>query len=220
MSAQTTLTLANGRGIDLLSPQASDIDFAVVAEHLAKEKRYNGATPNSEYSVAEHCVRGADAILAATGDVTLAAYFLLHDAHEHLVKDLTTPLKRAVAEVAHEHCAVTPSDIVDAFDILERRADLAIHRAAGLLWPIPAGLRISIKHWDLVMFVTEWRDLMKGVEHPNWAPYAHVEPLRERILLPWPWDVARKRYMGSCARLLPVLPPSPIHHPCCERGRV
>ncbi len=203
MSARTTLTLANGRGIDLLSPQASDIDFAVIAEHLAKEKRYNGATPNSEYSVAEHCVRGANAIAHVTGDAMLAAYFLLHDAHEHLVKDLTTPLKQAVADIAHEYYEAVPAQIVNAFEILEERADAVIYEAAGLLWPAPTMVRITIKHWDLVMFVTEWRDLMKGVEHPNWAPYANVAPLTEQILLPWPWDVARNRYLASCQMLLP-----------------
>jgi hypothetical protein len=100
VSAATILTLANGKGIDLLDPKPEDIDFDAIAQHLAKEKRYNGATPGLEYSVAEHCARGASAILTATGNTTLAAYFLLHDAHEHTLKDDTTPKKRAIAELA------------------------------------------------------------------------------------------------------------------------
>jgi hypothetical protein len=54
MNPRTVLTLADGRNIDLLNPQASDfvtLDWA--AEHLATENRYNGATPGICYSVAQ-----------------------------------------------------------------------------------------------------------------------------------------------------------------------
>ena len=77
MTAATVLTLSNGKGLDLLNPRAEDIDFAVIAEHLAKENRYNGATKNRCYSVAEHSVRCAMAALNACGDRRLAAYLLL-----------------------------------------------------------------------------------------------------------------------------------------------
>lgn len=205
MSAATILTLANGKGIDLLDPKPEDIDFNVIAEHLAKEKRFNGATPGAEYSVAEHCCRGADAIMKATGDSTLAAYFLLHDAHEATLKDLTTPLKAAVAEIARAYYEAVPADIINSFDILEHRADASILDAAGLQWPIPKELRTQVKHWDIAMFVTEWRDLMRDIEHPNWGPYKDIAPLPERILLPWPWEVARKQYLARCMKLLPSM---------------
>lgn len=45
MSAATILTLANGRGIDLLYPKVSDVHWPSYAEALAKENRYNGHTP-------------------------------------------------------------------------------------------------------------------------------------------------------------------------------
>lgn len=205
MSAATILTLANGHGIDLLDPSATDVDFAVIAEHLAKEKRYNGATPGREYSVAEHCCRGADAILRCGGSATLAAYFLLHDAHEYILKDLTTPLKTAVADIARSYYEAVPAHIINAFDVLEQRADAAILDAAGLAWPIPKDIRVQVKHWDLVMFVTEWRDLMLNAEHPNWAPYEGILPLTERILIPWPWDAAQRQYLARCMKLLPAL---------------
>lgn len=205
MSAATILTLANGKGIDLLNPLASDIDFNVIAEHLAKEKRYNGATPGEEYSVAEHCCRGADAIVRTTGDATLAAYFLLHDAHEHTLKDDTTPKKRAFAELAEQRFGVLSDYIMETFKLLEYRHDVAIHEAAGLDWPpqLPSMI-LNLKHWDLVMFVTEWRDLMRGCEHPNWAPYANVLPLPESIR-PWGWETARNAYILRCMKLLPAL---------------
>lgn len=69
MSA-TFLTTASGRQVDLLDPQPEDIDFSDIAEQLAKECRFNGATPGKFYSVAEHSVRGARAIMAAWSNPT------------------------------------------------------------------------------------------------------------------------------------------------------
>lgn len=206
MSAATILTLANGRGIDLLDPLSSDIDFESIAEHLAKEKRYNGATPGIEYSVAEHCCRGADAILAEGGyaSESVAAFFLLHDAHEAFIKDLTTPLKVAVAQIASTYYKTVPAEVIDSFDILERRIDAAIYKAAGFRWPLLPQFKSEVKRFDLIMFVTEWRDLMGDIEHPNWAPYERIQPLVEKIVLPWPWEVARRQYLARCMKLLPV----------------
>jgi len=204
MSAETILTLANGRGIDLRAPKPSDIDFSAYAEHLAKEKRYNGATPGVEYSVAQHLVVGADAILVATGDETLAAYFALHDAPEAVLKDDTTPKKRALAEECEQSFGILAEHVLDAFRRIDDRHDAAIHAAAGMLWPAPEWMRERVKHWDLVMFVTEWRDLMPGVEHPHWEPYRDIKPLYTTII-PWGWERAASSLLARWQRLLPAL---------------
>ena len=200
---RTILTLCNGKGIDLVHPKASDIDFAVIAEHLAKEKRYNGATLGLEYSVAEHCTRGVEAILSATNNRELAAYFLLHDAHEAFLKDDTTPKKRALAAVAQESFGLLASEIMAAFDMLTDRIDAAVHEAAGLQWPPPDHIKPLIKHVDLTMFVTEWRDLMGGIQHPNWAPYERFVPLPDRIEPEKSWMQARYRFIMTAYDLLP-----------------
>lgn len=204
MSAATILTLANLKGIDLRNPKASDIDFDSFAEHLAKENRFNGATPGLVYSVAEHLSRGVDAILAATGDQTLAAYFSTHDGHEGVLKDLTTPLKRAIAEECREKFGVLAEHVLCAINNLEYRHDCAIHEAAGLPWPMTSPMQLLVKHWDLVMFVTEWRDLMESAQHPNWQPYERIEPLRETII-PWHWQTAKRALLTRWRRLLPAL---------------
>jgi uncharacterized protein len=207
MTGRTILTLSNGNGIDLLDPKAHDIDFGVIAEHLSKENRYNGATKNICYSVAEHSVRCADAALHITGDRKLAAYLLLHDAHEAFLKDDTTPKKRALAAVAAQSFATLADYVLAAFDLLTNRIDVAVHEAAGLAWPIPADLQAKIKHWDLTLFVTEWRDLMGDQPHPDWAPYKDIRPLEARIC-PLDWRVARNAFLDECYDLLPAL--------CCE----
>ncbi len=211
MSAATVLTLANGKGVDLLDPKASDIDWEALAEHLAKEKRFNGATPDEEYSVAEHLARGADAILTATGDAVLAAYFSLHDCHEAMLKDITTPLKRAIAEMASMQFGVLAPQIIETFSLLEYRHDAAIHNAAGLKWPASIEIAAKVKHYDLVMFVTEWRDLMHGVPHPDWKPYRGIKPLRDAIS-PWRWQTAASALMRRWRRLLPALGVDALAH--------
>lgn len=206
MTAATILTLANGKGIDLLNPQSSDFaDFDWLAEHLAKEARYNGATPGEIYSVAEHAVRGADAILEQTGNEVLAAYFLCHDNHEAVLKDDTTPKKRAIAAVAQEHFGVLAEQILQAFDLLTYRHDVAIHEAAGLPWPMPPVIAAGVKSYDLIMFVTEWRDLMPGVEHPNWKPYAEIPPLEHKISSVMVWPDAKRAWLYRAHKLLPAL---------------
>lgn len=203
MTPATILTLSNGAGIDLTNPRPADIDFSVISEHLAKEKRYNGATPGIEYTVAQHCVIGADQILFDVGDKTLAAYFLLHDAHEAFLKDDTTPKKRALAALAHSRFGILADDITRTFDLLTDQFDAAIHEAAGLPWPMTPAYKSAVKTYDLVMFVTEWRDLMRSVQHPNWDDYRKVTPLRNTIN-PWSWQTSAAAYRHRCTKLLPV----------------
>jgi hypothetical protein len=203
MSASTIITLANGRGIDLLNPMPSDIDWAAFAEQLAKENRYNGATPGTEYSVAEHTVRGVNEILK-TGDRELAAYFALHDAHEAVLKDDPTPKKKAIAEIAEQNFGVLGKQVMQAFRDLTDRLDAVIHEAAGCVWPPPGPVRVQVKRWDLIMFVTEWRDLMKDVPHPNWAPYSGILPLEQKIR-PWAPGFAEMALRQRWSELLPRL---------------
>jgi hypothetical protein len=206
MSARTVLMLANGHGIDLIDPQPADIDFASFAEQLAKEARFNGATPGVAYSVAEHLVRGADAILRTSGDRQLAAYWSLHDAHEAVLKDDTTPKKRAIAELCAQQFGILAEHVLATFDRLTDRHDAAIHAAAGLPWPMPADMAAQVKAWDLTLFVTEWRDLMRARTHPDWTPYRDITPLPETIR-PWPWPFARLALQVRWRRLLPALAP-------------
>ena len=202
MTAATILTLSNGKGIDLTAPRAEDIDFAVIAEHLAKEKRYNGATPGVQYPVAQHCVIGADAAFADTKDIQLAGYFLLHDGAEAFLKDDTTPKKRAIAEIAASEFGILATEILTAFEMLTDRFDAAIHEAAGLAWPPEPSMRAAIKAYDLTMFVTEWRDLMGSIHHPNWEPYRNITPLPTTIA-PWGWKQSAHAFRYRCRKYLP-----------------
>jgi hypothetical protein len=60
----------------------------------------------------------------------------------------------------------------------------------------------GVKKWDLIMFVTEWRDLMRDRPHPNWAPYSGIKPLADKIA-PWDWRTAKRELLNRWRRLLP-----------------
>lgn len=214
MNPRTVLTLANGQNIDLLNPQASDfrkLDWA--AEHLAKENRYNGATPGVCYSVAQHTCECVTAALNATGDETLAGYLSLHDFHEALLKDDTTPKKRAFAAIAEQKFGVLASEVLAAFDDLTERCDRAIHEAAGLPWPPSPEMAEGIKHFDRVLLVTEWRDLMAGYPLPNAAAYADVRPLTRRIQPHGKWQSSKALLALVWRQYLPAFRESGLRSP-------
>lgn len=207
MSPRTVLTLADSGGIDLLAPQAPDYSgFEWAAEHLAKEKRYNGATPDVEYSVAQHSVLCADAAQEIYGDSIVAAYCLIHDVHEAVLKDDTTPKKRAIAEEAQAKLGVLADDILKVFNAITDRHDAAIHEAAGLPWPPAPEISSKIKQIDLLLFVTEWRDLMPGFAHPDWKPYEGIAPLQKTIA-PWDWEHSKDAFLARARKLLPAMRP-------------
>lgn len=202
MTAATILTLSNGKGVDLTNPTAADIDFDVVAEHLAKENRYNGATRGFAYSVGQHSVVGADAAFTDIGSRELAGYFLLHDGPEAFLKDDTTPKKKALGEIAAAEFGILADEILGTFALLTNRFDAAIHEAAGLAWPPSSSLQSAIKAYDEIMFVTEWRDLMRGSPHPNWDQYRKVHPLPD-VIVPLHWTQSKTKFLDRCRRYLP-----------------
>lgn len=85
-------------------------DIEVIAHHLAKIQRFNGAAPiDITYSVAEHSLNLANIFLensivqeamvqAGVDNKVCALYALIHDASEAYVGDLVSPLKKYCRE--------------------------------------------------------------------------------------------------------------------------
>lgn len=212
---RTVFATSSGKLVDLLDPRPEDIDFDDIAEHLSKENRYNGGTPGTAYSVAEHLVRGAEAVFANVRGVYLSerrgseagleefvapyvGYFLIHDAPEAYLKDDPTPKKRAIDAIAQGQFGVLAGSITGAFDELTRRFEIAIAKAAGLPWPWPKLCQETVDAFDEIMLVTEWRDL-KRIPLP-FTPT--VLPLEE-IIHPWNWQQARTQLEAAFNRWLP-----------------
>lgn len=128
----------DGSVLDLAAIQVEDIVFAEMAAGLSKIARFNGRYRCPAYSVAQHSVMGADALMNETGDAVLAGYFLLHDGHEYLLGDLPTPtaelLERKVRAVLNRlGLSDIPEGLVRAaLQAAKAETDKAIFTAAGL----------------------------------------------------------------------------------------
>ncbi|MEW6256917.1 MAG: hypothetical protein AB1592_13260 [Pseudomonadota bacterium] len=213
-----------GRAMDLDAPTPDMVDlFGEVAEALARVARYGGHTPSGVYSVAQHCVLGADAIIVETGDPTLAAAFLLHDAHEAYIGDITTPVSQALRartgrlladrlpvdrKLAARLAQHGESAAAEALASLKRDLDAAIHTAAGMPWPLPPSLVQAVREWDIRMLNAERPQILAPSPHPWDGEIERVPParLRQRIRL-WPWPEAADAYRVRLTTLFPHLCP-------------
>lgn len=201
--------IQTGTGIafDLIEPRPEMVNFEVdIAEGLSRIARFNGHVRSGPYSVAQHSVMGADFLLRETGDETLAAAFLLHDAHEAYIGDIATPVKWALAATVHS-CNTQPCgvDVLRAgLTRLRTNIDFAIFAAAGLLAVLESEER-EIKQMDLRMMMTERRHLLGPSPFPWGEEYEAIRPLRiTGKFTVWPWPKAADEFRARCRRWLPV----------------
>lgn len=81
--------------VSLLRPKPGDFNVPMVAHSLGMLCRYNGHC-DEFYSVAEHSVHCARIALKVYGKGPVAAYALMHDAHESVIGDISAPIKAAL----------------------------------------------------------------------------------------------------------------------------
>ncbi|RWH88017.1 MAG: hypothetical protein EOR77_25845 [Mesorhizobium sp.] len=194
-----------GRAFPMTGFTALDIDlYGDVAEGLARICRYGGHVPGNPYSVAQHCVVGADAALEETGDANIAAYFLLHDAHEFVIGDMTTPVARWLSTIAAELYGGSAHNMVETMIATAKaRLDMVIWRAAGL--PPPGKTyRAAIADFDLRMLATEQRQLLMPAPKSWGAAIDAARPIQMRgRLTAWPVAKAAEQYRDRLAQLCP-----------------
>lgn len=187
-SGNTWIQTLGGGWLDLANPDPKHINFRHVAIVLARVPRFAGHTERGPYSVAQHCVEGAKAILRDGHGQDAAAAFLLHDAHEAYIGDMATPLVGALSAIAEvEHI------VKRAVAELKHELDTAIYFAAGLHYP---GAHLATtKAYDLRMLRTE-RDARLAPSPAPWMDAVeHAVPVEGCDLYPWSEDVARSAYM-------------------------
>lgn len=124
---------ADGSLMDLAWPVAAEVEFNEMAGILSRIARFNGTPQGGAFSVAQHSVLGAEALLLDGADELTAALFLLHDGHEYRLGDWTRP---AVSIITTTLCARGNDHAASAFlkavfDI-KSAWDEAIYTAAGL----------------------------------------------------------------------------------------
>lgn len=173
MSAPDILT-STGDYFYFLDPWGSRFDIETIAHALAHICRFTGHT-RVFYSVAQHSVHVSHLV---EPEHQLAA--LLHDAPEAFIGDVSKPLKGLLPDYAD----------------LERKIEAAVFAR----FELPEKLHASIKQADLVMLLTEARDLMPEHDNANWAARMHAEPLKEKVT-PWSSDRAKTEFLRRYSEL-------------------
>lgn len=147
----TWMLLSNGAEQHLhASAELPQYTIQEVAHQLALINRFTGATYRP-YSVAEHSLLCADLADAAGCTPVVQLCCLMHDAHEIVTGDTSSPVKWELGQV---------------WGSFELRHARALRAHFGLQCGF-ASARATIKHIDLVALATERRDLLP------WAPRQH-----------------------------------------------
>lgn len=139
-----------GMVINVFDPKPEDICIEDIAHALSNICRFNGHSAKF-YSVAEHCIRCADAIENPRN--RMAA--LMHDAAEAYIGDVPTPIKRMLSDVYK----------------YEYRLMEVIAEKFGFKYP----LCLEVEAIDRAMLHKEWKELMLPNSHT-----AILDPLEAR----------------------------------------
>ena len=187
-----------GKAFDLTRPDPRLVDFENdVAPALGKIARFVGHTDGRfGYSVAQHCVLGAETLYEETGSLRLAALFLLHDAHEAYIGDISQPFEALMNEMYHGYFS---AHIREA----KERLDAAIYRAAGVHLPNDDE-KVTIKGHDIAMMNAERHALMPRM---RWAPGVEAIPAVEVCVAELgPWDpvTAREEWLLAFTQFITV----------------
>lgn len=187
--------------IDLLNPKASDIKIGAIARALSSTPRFNGLTGDKDYyfyTVAQHCVLGANVMYDTTKDKELALRFLLHDAHEAFLGDITRPFQKCFG-----------SDFSNRLETIKSKWDAVIYQKFGLTPPSAFEKTYLIRIMDnLILAYEAQRFFPKTVEkYPyRWEVDSPVELFNKpsvehtmSILLHeiWSFDLATDKFIKA-----------------------
>lgn len=195
---------AHGRIMDIANPTKDDIVWSDIASSLSKIARFNGAYTSITYSVAQHCVMGADAVFDETNSGLMAGYFLLHDAHEAIFGDLPRPSSRLV----QMHMAQFSAELGKLYDVALERSkatlDAAIYAKANLTNLHDLNVKNIISDMDDRMLRVEVRTFF-GAHAESQLPERHLAPVRlKSALKPWPSMKAEEVWLERLQRYLNI----------------
>lgn len=195
---------AHGRMMDIANPTVDDIVWTDIASALSKIARFNGAYTSITYSVAQHCVMGADAVFDETNSGLMAGYFLLHDAHEAIFGDLPRPSSRLV----QMHLTQLGAELGKLYEIALERSkatlDEAIYAKARLTNLHDLKLKHIIADMDDRMLRVEVRTFF-GAHAERELPERLLAPVRlKSALKPWPSMKAEEAWLERLQRYLNI----------------
>lgn len=154
---ETYRSTYSGLVFDFVNPTEDMIDIEDIAHALSQLCRFTGHCDRF-YSVAEHSLIGALIFMERKQD-ELAFEFLMHDAHEAYVGDLSTNLKKLCPD----------------FKVIEERVDKVIRKKYNMESIIP----IEVKRMDTTMLATEKKNLLYNHRFVEWNVLKGAEVLDE-----------------------------------------
>lgn len=178
LKIEPSIQLSSGVYFDFQNPRSTPASIADIAAGLSRICRFTGQVREDvdHYSVAQHSVLASILI----EDQTQAYHALMHDSHESVMGDVSSPLKQLLPD----------------FKDLER----VIETAFAIHHGYPAHMTPEVKQADLRMLATEKRDLMPPDLDPTdewkWLP----EPY-DLVIKPWPARIARDAFLARWAEL-------------------
>lgn len=149
-----------------LDPREDEMNIEDIAHSLSMQCRFNGHITKF-YSVAEHSVR-----VAAQCSIKNALWGLLHDASEAYCTDLPSPLKSEMP----------------TYKIMENRVQEVVCRK----FKLPIKEPPEVKKFDLILRVTEMRDLRK--DGFITSGHENYKPLPNKIK-PWGQKEAKRLFL-------------------------
>ncbi len=178
--------------VDLARPDLTRIDVRRdIAEPLARIARFGAhmsirRADGRIWTVGQHCVVGAKALAAETGDVNLGFAFLLHDAHEAFIGDIASPVAATLGEMMGPAGRVLFQRTLAE---LKRRLDAEIHRIAGLT--VSDRARAIVHRMDMAMLAAEARQILgfdPARDPASWPAECLSAPdvRTDGALSPWP----------------------------------
>ena len=164
-----------GRSINPLDLKPEDVDILDIAHALSNQCRFSGHT-REFYSVAQHAV-----LVSYVVERGYEWDALHHDDAEYALQDMAKPLK------SHE-------TLGQAYRGAEKRIEKVIGEVFDVRFPFPE----QVKKADIIMLVTEARDLMHGTS--EWTIHRDVEPLKQTID-PWSPRRAKREFLARYRKL-------------------
>ncbi len=163
----------SGRVFPLVKPEPSDVYWPDVIYALAHENRFAGHV--GTYSVAQHSILVGDQL-----PQEWRLYGYLHDGHEFVIGDFTTPASHALQLIV-DGARYGLGPVGQGIRKLKSDIDRAIYIAAGLEYPVPLQIDNAVHIADVRAMMTERRDLMRKPPK-SWGRYEQVLPLPDRIV--------------------------------------
>ena len=155
------ILMAGGQEQPLLGPGVT-YDVRTIAHHLAQLNRFTGAAFRP-YSVAEHSLLCESIAADTDAPPALRLACLLHDAHEAVVSDVSTPVKRVLGRVWAEFESDHAQRLRAHLGVAE-----AFRRWAQEVHAIDR-MALAIERRDLLPDASiEWADL-DGVPITDWS---------------------------------------------------